>query len=227
VTRVHIITGIFGDYDALKEQPAQVGVDVSFTCVTDNPHLTSTDTWQVVCQPRSDLTHPRLAAKVPKVQPWEWTGTDAYVIWMDGSFILKDECAVTRLLDVVHPDIAAEITWQFRHPARDCVFTEAEFSATLPKYYTQPIEAQAQHYRKLGHPDHWGLWATGFIVYPHWSVRREHIARRWLEEQVRWTNQDQVSQPFVWRQAGDSPINLPGELLVNDFVTLHPHLDGT
>jgi hypothetical protein len=221
--KVAIVTGIFGDYDSLKEQPPQVG-DVEFLCVTDNPHLQSTSTWQVELQPRSDLTHPRLAAKVPKADPWRWTEREV-VIWMDGSFILKDVHAIERLLHVVSANV--DHVWQFIHPARDCIFTEADFSISLPKYCTQPIAAQAAHYRKNEHPEHWGLWATGFIVYPRWSNQRELIGRSWLEEQVRWTNQDQVSQAFVWREHGDRPRDLPGHLLVNDFATLHPHLDGT
>jgi hypothetical protein len=226
---ISVVTGIFGDYDSLKEQPPQQGIDVEFICVTDNPHLQSTPTWQVVLQPRSDLTHPRLAAKVPKVNPWAWaSGGAERVIWMDGSFLLRDETSLVRLIGATPlSEDDYEAVYQFKHPARDCIFTEAEFSATLPKYYTQPIEAQALHYRKLGHPERWGLWATGFIVYPEWGPRREIIGQQWLAEQVRWTNQDQVSQPSVWYDNDDRPREIPGHLLVNDFVTLHPHLDGT
>lgn len=232
--RVTVVTGIFGDYDNLKEQPPQIGPDVEFVCVTDNPHLQSTPTWNVKLQPRSDLTHPRLAAKVPKVTPWEWAGQDDLrtrvdrVVWMDGSFVLKDQRAIERLMHAAPlNEDDYEVVYQFRHPARDCIYTEAAFSAGLPKYHTQPIMAQAEHYRNLSHPERWGLWATGFIVYPEWGPRREIIGQQWLAEQVRWTNQDQISQAWVWDANNDRPRDLPGELLVNDFVTLHPHLDGT
>ncbi|HKU53035.1 MAG TPA: hypothetical protein VJQ25_11240 [Nitrospira sp.] len=230
---ISVVTGIFGDYDNLKEQPPQQGVDVEFICVTDNPHLQSTPTWQVVLQPRSDLTHPRLAAKVPKTNPWAWTsGGSERVVWMDGSFLLKDEGALARLIEACpFPEVDGEpdyeAVFQFIHPARDCIFTEADFSTSLPKYYTQPIQPQIHHYRKAGHPQRWGLWATGFIVYPEWGPRREIIGQEWLAEQVRWTNQDQVSQAFVWNNNDDRPREIPGHLLVNDFATLHPHLDGT
>jgi hypothetical protein len=228
--KVTVLTGIFGDYDGLKEQPPQLSMHgVEFVCVTDNPHLHSTPTWQVELQPRGDLMHPRLAAKIPKVDPWRWVDIDRdFIVWMDGSFVLKDEHAIARLLDVVATDATdPDSVWQFTHPARDCIYTEAYFSVPLLKYHTQPVADQAAYYRKLEHPEHWGLWATGFIVYPRWSPTREYIGHAWLAEQVRWTNQDQVSQAVVWRDHNDRPRDLPGQLLINDFVTLHPHVDGT
>jgi O-antigen biosynthesis protein len=224
---VTVVTGIFGDYDKLKQQPTQTGIAVEFVCVTDNPNQEyEGGIWEIEFQPRSKLTYPRLAAKVPKVMPWRWAlNEDNIVIWMDGSFILKDSESILRLVNSI--DTNLDFTWQFAHPARDCIYTEAEFSKNLPKYQHQPITAQADHYRKQGHPERFGLWATGFIVYPQKSALREMTGMQWLAEQVRWTNQDQISQAYIWNLHADSPKSLPGGLIVNDFVTLHPHLDGT
>lgn len=218
---ITVVTGIFGGYDTLKEPPPQ-SIDVEFVCVTDDPNLTS-EHWKVYHQP-ANLVHPRLHAKLPKCVPWLWVGRGP-VIWADASFTFRSTYSIARLMEVTSVDPAS--AWQFIHPGRDCIYTEAEFSEPLPKYRDQPIRRQAAEYRECGHSEHWGLWATGLIVYPEWSWSVQERGMRWLTEQFTWTNQDQISQPYVWRLYGSRPRELPGSLLSNEFVELHPHLDGT
>lgn len=222
---ITVITSIMGGYDTLKPQPPQ-DIDVEFLCVTDSPHVQSDDTWKVWYQPANPLIHPRFTAKVPKCVPWLWTGREGLVIWMDGSFVLKNEHSVAALQEVTIASSELDV-WQFVHPNRGCIYDEAAFSAPLPKYVDQPIVNQVHSYAEANHPTNWGLWATGFIVYPAWSYLVQERGMRWLTEQVTWTNQDQISQPHVWRLYGHPPRALPGHLLINDFATLLPHLDGT
>jgi hypothetical protein len=228
VTAITVVTAIYGGYDTLKTPPAQ-DIDVEWICVTDDPNLVSDGTWQIRYEPRSPEVGPRLAAKVPKCMPWTYSAAviddpSRPVIWMDASFLVKNSHSIAGLVEA--SDAHKGSVWQFIHPNRDCIFTEADFSAGLPKYVHQPIQLQAMEYKQAGHPEAWGLWATGLIVYRAWSL---HVitARSWLIEQLRWTNQDQVSQPYVWHRHGQRPRELPGALLVNEFVTLLPHLDGT
>lgn len=222
---ITVITSIMGGYDTLKPQPKQ-SIDVDFLCITDSKQVESDGTWKVHYQPPNPLLHPRFTAKVPKCVPWLWAGRDGMIIWMDGSFVLKDEHAVAALLEVTIASAELDV-WQFAHPGRDCIYDEATFSSPLPKYVQQPILQQSAAYAESSHPTNWGLWATGFIVYPQWSYLVQERGMRWLTEQITWTNQDQISQPHVWRLYGSMPRALPGGLIVNDFATLHPHLDGT
>lgn len=218
---VAVVTSIYGDYDQLQAPPEQ-SIDVEWVCVTDTLDA-SAGPWKIVPERRPNLP-PRLAAKIAKCLPHEYVsmGHEA-VIWMDGSCHLKDPLALERVLAATQPgDIS-----QFQHPVRRCMFDEAAFSAGLPKYVHQPILAQATWYGLDGHPVDWGLWATGFIVYRAPRDICDMLGRSWLAEQMRWTDQDQISQPYVWRRAAMRPTILPGALGLNDYVTWTAHRDGT
>jgi hypothetical protein len=85
---------------------------------------------------------------------------------------------------------------QVAHPDRDCIYDEAEFCVPIPKYSDLPLMAQADHYRKQGHPPNDGLWATGLIVRNDPLVDFGHA---WITEQVRWGFQDQISEAPLTR----------------------------
>lgn len=212
MTTVAIISAIYDRYDDIKPTVPQAGVDVDWVLVTDDEDLkgeTSASGWRVVYEPRPGV-HPNRAAKHPKYEPWKYTDAPAS-IWVDASFrIVSNQFAVEAL---PYADPIA----QFPHPWRDCIYAEADESIPLPKYAGEPIAAQAAHYRTLGHPDHWGLWATGVIARQHTDPVR-HLGRVWLEETYRWSIQDQISQPHALRTAGLRPVALPGTHLATPWL---------
>jgi len=163
-----------------------------------------------------DGRHPRLVAKEPKLRPWRYTEDDGPWIWLDGSFEVVSSTFVEEVLATSegHP------ISMWEHPQRDCVYDEAAFSADLPKYRTQPIVEQAAHYRAIGHPKHWGLWAAGLIVY---RSRCDYLADLWWAEINRWGYQDQISLPIALRAAGMRPHPLPYSLYQNPWLRLHGH----
>jgi hypothetical protein len=219
---VGVITSIYGGYDQLAIPPVQT-IDTEWVCVTDDPTLDGGGVWKVIHEPRPDLPA-RLAAKVAKCLPWLYlSAAHDMLVWMDGSCHLQAPQTLEQLA-VTAPE---GLVSQFVHPVRQCIYDEAAFSAPLPKYAHQPILEQANHYRSSGHPEQWGLWATGFIVYRMTGAMRRQMGHHWLGEQLRWTNQDQLSQAYVWRCAGSRPVELPGALLANGFVTWTAHADGT
>jgi hypothetical protein len=61
------------------------------------------------------------------------------------------------------------------------------------------LEGQAAHYLSDGLLAGSGLWACGTIVWRNVEKARE-FGRRWYDENVRWTIQDQISFPYlVWK----------------------------
>lgn len=217
---VAVLTSVYGGYDERTAPPAQT-LDAEWICVTDTPR--EVPGWSVVVEPRPDM-HPRLAAKVAKCLPWEYTNADV-TVWVDGS------CELLRpdsLEELVAGADGQELA-QFVHPWRDCIYTEVNASTGMPKYEGRPMAEQVEHYRKLGHPAGWGLWATGLIVRSAPSrARRERLmsfGRRWLAEQVRWTYQDQLSEAPVLRHGGLRPHELPGPLHGNGLVAWANHRD--
>ena len=207
-----ILTAIYDNYDLLKPVLPQRGVGVDWVCVTDDEALKDQATahgWRVVYEPRPGV-HPNRAAKHPKYEPWKYTDAAAS-IWVDASFRIVSETFATEAL--FHADPIA----QFQHPWRDCLFSEAKESAGLAKYAGEQTVEQAESYRLAGHPEGWGLWATGVIARQHTDAVRD-LGERWLAETYEWSFQDQISQPFALRETGLRPASFPGTHLATPWL---------
>lgn len=188
---VAIISSIYGDYDT-PSIPVPQTVDCDWILVTDRPHNSG---WIEIVEPRAHM-HPRMAAKVAKCRPDLYSDAE-FLIWIDGSFVIGDPSFAEWCVDRLgNNDIA-----QFTHPQRRSILGEADVSAGMEKYATQPVQQQARFYVDQGHPDDWGLWASGICVRRNYWRPAEY-GDAWLREQARWTYQDQISQPYVLRQLG-------------------------
>ncbi len=199
--QVAIITAIYDDYDELKPALHQLGLDVEWICVTDRPR--PANGWKIVVAPKKGV-HPNLSAKEPKCLPWRYTEATRS-IWIDASFrVISDEFAVQALANAYPIN-------QYPHPRRDCLYSEAEHCQDQPKYARQPIREQVASYREQGHPEHWGLWASGVIARRHVHEVRA-FGEEWFGQIERWSFQDQISGPFCFRKCGFAPSPLPGTI---------------
>jgi hypothetical protein len=196
-----IVTAIFDHYDTLKPALPQTGTSVEWVLVTDDLEIPDGHLgWRVVFWERPGVA-PMRAAKAAKFRPWEFTQAPASV-WIDAS------------VRVTSPALAADLLGKgplvtFRHRFWDCLYREAEISAAMPKYDGEPVAAQADHYRRAGHPAHWGLWETTVLARHHTPAVRA-LGDAWAAEVAAWSSQDQVSFPFVLREAGLRPERVPG-----------------
>jgi len=190
---VAIITAIYGGYDILQELPDNHGFDEAI-CVTDDPTLQS-DTWTIIVDPRD--SHPRLAAKHPKMLPWLYTEADI-AVWVDGAFKVVGDGFQQACIDALGDDDI--VVW--KHPERNqrnCLYDEANYCAGWPKYYNYPIGKQVESYRDQGMPAGFGLWACGTIVWRNNEDARS-FGLTWLGENMFWSIQDQISFPYlVWK----------------------------
>lgn len=212
---VAIITSFYGGYDNLHPAFPQTGLSVEWIFVTDT--LPEEDKgWRVIIDERPDML-PRRAAKYPKVLPWKYT--DAYAsIWIDGSFRVQSPNFAQEAMSYAKP-IA-----QFKHPWRDCIFAEGECTRALLKYEDQAslVTEQMEYYRKKGHPEHWGLWATGVIARYHTKPIRG-MGMSWMLDINQWSAQDQVSQAYSLRLADLYPELLPGDYFSSPWIQFMGH----
>ncbi|NUS83669.1 MAG: DUF616 domain-containing protein [Streptomyces sp.] len=212
---VAVLSAVYDGYDDLKAVLPQDGVEVDWVFVTDDPAMADVKEfrgWRVVFEPRPGV-HPNRAAKHPKYEPWKYTDA-AVSLWVDASFrIVSSRFAVEATAGLTD----AEPIAQFQHPWRDCLFAEARESAGLAKYAGEPVLEQAEDYRRAGHPEGWGLWATGVIGRRHTEAVRK-MGWLWLAETYRWSFQDQVSQPFALREKGLRPMVWPGNHLATPWL---------
>jgi TOD1/MUCI70, glycosyltransferase-like domain len=201
---VAVITAIYDGYDTLKPSVPQDGTDAEWVLVTDDRQIPDGFLgWRVVYDPQPGVS-PMRAAKAAKFRPWEYTDAPASV-WADASVrVISPSFAADFLA-------AADPLATFAHPVRDCLFDEAEATAALgmAKYAGEPITEQAAHYRRAGHPEHWGLWETTILARHH-TPEVVKLGDAWTAEMDLWSPQDQVSFPFVLRDAGLRPAVLPG-----------------
>jgi len=207
-----VITANYGAYDVLKPVLWQEGLDAEWVLVTDDGSIPDGHLgWRVVYEPRPGVP-PARAAKHPKFRPWEYTDAPASV-WIDGSIRVTSPRFAAAALASADP-IA-----QFAHPDRDCIYTEAEVAAAIPRYAGEPIVEQAASYREAGHPEHWGLWAATVIARRH-TDDVQVLGEVWTAEVDRWSYEDQISQPVILRNLGLRPAVLPGYYRANQWLRL-------
>lgn len=207
---VAIITAVYDGYDSVKPVLKQSGVKADWFLVTDRVlDEYFAHGWTVLHEPCPDLP-PNRAAKAPKFEPWKYTDAPAS-IWIDASFRVTSPDFAAGALALAKP-IA-----QFVHPWRDCLYEEATEIARLGMDPDGVGAWQSDRYRGAGHPEHWGLWASGAIARKHTAaVKRMGVA--WAREVAGGSVRDQVSQPFVLRQSKLRPAALPGTHFVNEWL---------
>lgn len=211
---VALYTAIYGNSDWVKpipylENPGTGGQMVPAYLYTDSKQ-TADDAEALGWEPRivdhrvatlrgdPRITAPMLAHKWWKTHPDLACPGVEVSLWIDGSMEVKVD-------DYVHRCIAAlgEDDWAcVPHPARNCIYPEAEFSATLTWRYDAPsILNQARFYRNIvGHPAGWGLIATGANVRRH-APNVLELSDQWWTECINWSHQDQLSLPVLLRLA--------------------------
>ena len=217
---IAIITAIYDKYDTLKPVLKQVDANVEWILVTDSMIDTSAPDddpvwgYSTVYAPKPGV-HPNVAAKYPKMRPQDFTSAPKSV-WIDASFRVVSESFARDILNILKScDIA-----QFKHPWRDCIYQEAEESLKLDKYADvhQSIKFQMEQYRRVyNHPKNWGLWATGVIARNHTKKNRD-IGMDWLEDNINYSYQDQLSEAVHLRRNNTKPFELWGMHFVNPWL---------
>lgn len=217
-----LYSAIYGESDWVKPIPADLGVPAIM--YTDSKKTASDAEWSG-WEPRivrhgiatlkgdPQITAPMLAHKWWKTHP-----PDADIsIWIDGSMEICIADFVDQCLAVLGTDDWACV----RHPARGCIYPEAEYSATLTwRYDAESIHAQARFYSQF-HPRDFGLIATGHNVRRH-TPDVLKLSDDWWIECLQWSHQDQLSLPVLLRLAEEKiawNMNLPW----HQWWKLHEH----
>lgn len=203
--KITVMRSVYGGYDNPVAIPPQT-LEFEEIVVTD------------VSDPRHHM-HSRLAAKHAKCCPWDYTDADM-IVWLDGSFeVLRPDW-----IEFMRDQSEGHLISQYTHPVRDDILIEADVSSTMLKYAGQSVHAQANHYLSLGHPRHWGMWSTGIATYRLYDRELlKAFGNHWLAEQVRWTYQDQISQPHVLRVHDLRPHAIDGDLYNTSYLRMYGH----
>lgn len=144
------------------------------------------------------IGNPKLQVRYPKICIQELVDVD-YSLYLDGSVNLKPGISIHELIDIYLSggnDLAI-----VKHPERDCLYDEGEAIVRLEKESNSLlVDKQLERYRRLEHPEHWGLARCGIILRRHTRDTRL-LGLRWWDELCNGTQRDQVSFPFVLRNS--------------------------
>lgn len=196
-----VYTAIAGDYNELRDHP-QVDDDLDWIAFVTHPQKYEHSNWDVRPLFSYGEENPRRQAKWYKVQSLLEMAEYDRTLWIDGSCEILQPSTVHIML---HMEVPIAL---YAHPDRDCLYQEAGFSLGMRKYRDEPIREQAQYYiDEYDHPESWGCWFTGVLLRNR-CPEVERIERSWWYEIDRWSYQDQVSLPVVFRNLGVKPSSL-------------------
>lgn len=188
-----IYTAFTGDYDTLKE-PDVIDENCDYICFSDNPNLES-DFWNIIPMEESILDNNR-KAKQYKLLPHKYLNDYKYSFWIDGSFKIKGS-----IREYIYKNIKLNSKMLVPvHTERDCVYDEYDASKIIPRYPRAVMEEQVEFYRSQGFPKNYGLGVMGALFRQHNHPDVVKVMNDWWDENIKYTNQDQLSFAYVcWK----------------------------
>ncbi len=206
-------TAILGGFEELR--PVIEPGEARWFAFTDHPPIDSIG-WEVwpVPEPNDD---PRRVARRYKTLCHRWFPDTDVWLWLDGAVQLQvpPETVVEAFLDGA--DIGA-----FRHPSRDCAYTEAIRCIQKGKDTQAILKGQMAAMRHTQFPSHWGLVETGLIARRNTAAIKALNERWWLEIE-RYSVRDQISLPFVCWQRGIELQAMAGSLVDHPWIDYRSH----
>lgn len=213
--RIAVYTAITAGKDSLKDPPMHGDGDYIF--FTDQPQDHAGACWKV--QRACDLfKDPRRNSRAHKILAHQYLDDYDYSLWIDGSIWLR--ASPKELVDTyLHgTDIA-----MFRHPARSCVYVEAD-GLIGAGYSQEELSEQIAKYRRHGYPPNNGLHECGVILRRH-NTTTAMFNAAWWAEYCRHSCRDQVSANYVLHKLGIRVETLPGAIHDNPgLVYLGDHI---
>src|SRR5690606_25808907 len=160
-----------------------------FECLmfTDDPDLNCPG-WEKVIVPRG--TDPVLESRRIKICPHRYFKADLY-IYMDASHEIKRD--LSALIDSA---FRGGFT-AFRHPARDCVYQEAEAAIRNCRAPEEEVRKHIAAYEAEGLPRSTGLFLNGFFMRDN---SFNDFCEHWPSEDESHTRRDQSSFAYlIWK----------------------------
>ena len=212
---IYVYVCILGGFDNLRPPLVPSEPGTRFICFTDVPVLPNVAPWEfrpIHRIEKDDLQgfgHGTLDAsrtsRLPKILPHLMLPEDCdYSIWLDGNFQLRKPAS-----EIVNTELRFDDWAAHRHPARDCVYKEAELLAKAsrerpaewPGLSPDAVEAEAQSYRDAEYPAINGLTANGIMIRRHAEIVKR-TCEAWWSLYSAGCGRDQLSFPVAAWQTG-------------------------
>lgn len=210
---IYVYTCILSGFDNLRPPLVPPEPGVRFICFTDVPVLPDVPPWEFrpVHQVWKGSWSDSRTSRLPKILPHLVLPSDCdYSIWLDGNFRLLKPASEIINAEMRFDDWAAH-----RHPARGCVYEEAELLVKLkrehpdewPNMDAAELDAEIVRYRAVGFPEKLNtLTANGIIIRRH-TPGVALLNERWWKLFAAGCGRDQLSFPVaLWGHAQNSPV---------------------
>jgi len=193
--KVVCYTCVTGGYEVPPPPPAGSAAD--FLCFTDGP---APEGWTALPVPEelSGLDQVRRQRAV-KICAHRYLPSDYLVsVWSDGNVAwLKDPAGLPPMCDFTVSPLYVRV-----HPARRCVYEEAEAVRRMGKEDPAVLARVLARYRDGGFPENAGLAETNILVRRHFDPSCRRFCDRWASEVMLWSKRDQLSFPYAARELG-------------------------
>ena len=201
-----VYTSLMGHY--FDRVPPVVGQGVPCVCFTDDPRLAAPG-WDVRVVERPEAT-PRLKAKWFKLNPHECLPEYDVSIWIDAGWAIHSLWFAREALAYLNGCPAVF------YPHRWHQTIQQELAASVhPKMRDYPLGQQVRSYLEAGMPADMPILECTSLVRRHHDPAVVDLDVCWWEENLKWSECDQLSLPYVlWKtQAPYSlfPFNLSGQ----------------
>lgn len=219
---ITVYTAVVDGFDNLRPPLCAPEPGVRFICFTNVPFLPRVEPWEFrpphLVTRYLDRFSPSATSRLPKILPHLILPDETDCsIWHDGNMQL------TRSPSEIVTELLGQHDWAaHRHPARDCVYEEAEVLKSEKIGSQTGISIELSRMCQQNHPEHFGLWANGFIVRRH-TEKVKAVCESWWDAFRDGSGRDQISFPLVARAAGLDINTLPGNIYQSPYAKFSFH----
>jgi Protein of unknown function (DUF616) len=211
---IYVYTCILGGFDNLRPPLVPPEPGVRFLCFTDCPVLPDVPPWEFRPVHRvlnhgakfsaTSMHDMARTSRLPKILPHLVLPAIAdYSIWIDGNFQLRKPAS-----DIINEELRTEDWAAHRHPARDCVYAEAEILLKEKIGHPAEVRRQIANLKAAEYPEHHGLWANGMLIRRHSEIVNRTNETWWMAFTAGCAR-DQISFPLARHVTGLKVNSMP------------------
>jgi hypothetical protein len=114
--------------------------------------------------------------------------------------------------------------YMYEHPARRCVYREAEIVSSISHDWIWNIAKQMRRYRREGFPTDYGLFEANVIIRRH-DDAMERLMTKWWDEYLRGVRRDQLSLTYcAWKESVEiRSLGLSDARFTNRYFSFREH----
>ncbi len=198
-----VYTALFGEYEALNEQPIRQESDLRFICFTDDSSLKS-ETWDIVLVDPIFPMDPSRSQRVYKMLPDRFLPEYGASLYIDNSVVLKKPPEVMLRQQLSDCDFALP-----SHSYRQTLLDEFLEVVRLGLDDPNRVFEQLNHYALIAPAvlEEIPYWC-GMLFRRHGNLELQETLSLWLSHVYRYSRRDQLSFNFCCSATGCAPKRL-------------------